>query len=103
MSTLLKKNKFIRSQFEALTNSYFIPLLRLDSPLLNAEVCRFFAAYLDEMNLSEGTVGDLMSLIYEKMIGKYMVLKYNAILAFTSLLNQESALNSAKGHFQNIL
>lgn len=32
-----------------------------------------------------------------------MVLKYNAILAFTSLLSQESALNSAKGHFQNIL
>ena len=44
-----------------------------------------------------------MSLIYDKMIGKFMVLKYNAILAFTSLLSQESALNSAKGHFQNIL
>ncbi len=29
-----------------------------------------------------------MSLIYEKMIGKYVVLKYNAILAFTSLLSQ---------------
>lgn len=32
-----------------------------------------------------------------------MVLKYNAILAFTSLLSQQSALNSAKDHFQNIL
>lgn len=29
-----------------------------------------------------------MALIYEKMIGKSMVLKYNAILAFTSLLSQ---------------
>lgn len=55
------------------------------------------------MVLSQNTVSDLMSLIYEKMIGKSMVLRYNSILAFTSLLNQDSALNSAKGHFQNIL
>ena len=78
-------------------------MLRVDSSLLNAEVCRFFGAYLDDMKLSEGTVNELMGLIYEKMIGKYLVLKYNAILAFTSLLSQESALISAKQHFQSIL
>jgi hypothetical protein len=37
------------------------------------------------------------------MIGNSDVLKYNAILAFTSLLKHESALSAAKGHFQNIL
>jgi hypothetical protein len=103
MSSILKKNKFIQGNFENLSVAYFIPLMRQDAPLLNAEVCRFFAAYLTDLDLSEGTISDLMALIYEKMIGKSMVLKYNAILAFTSLLSQESALNSAKGHFQDIL
>ena len=103
MSTILKKNRFIQEQFEYLVNTFFLPMLRLESPLLNAEVCRFFAAYLDDMKLSKGTVNDLMGVIYEKMIGKYLVLKYNAILAFTSLLSQPSALMSAKQHFQSIL
>lgn len=40
------------------------------------------------MTLTSNTVSELMGLIYEKMIGKSAVLKYNAILAFTSLLNQ---------------
>ena len=103
MSNILKKNKFIKQQFEALTSTYFIPLLKIDAPLLNSEICRLFGAYLDKMHLSENTVTELMALIYEKMIGKSAVLKYNAILAFTSLLNQPDALNAAKSHFQNIL
>jgi len=44
-----------------------------------------------------------MGLLYEKMIGNSDVLKYNAILAFTSLLKHDAALNAAKQHFQNIL
>ena len=52
MSSILKKNKFIRTGFENLTTTFFIPLLRVDSPLLNAEVCRLMAAYLDEFKLS---------------------------------------------------
>lgn len=64
MSSILKKNVFIKTQFENLTSTFFIPLLREDSPLLNAEVCRLMAAYLDEMTLSENTVSDLMGLIY---------------------------------------
>lgn len=88
MSSILKKNKFIQGNFENLAVTYFIPLMKQDAPLLNAEVCRFFAAYLTDLDLSEGTISDLMALIYEKMIGKSMVLKYNAILAFTSLLSQ---------------
>lgn len=52
MSSILKKNKFIQGNFENLAVTYFIPLMRQDAPLLNAEVCRFFAAYLTDLDLS---------------------------------------------------
>ena len=103
MSTQLKKNKFIKEQFENLTLTYFIPLLKNDSPVLNANVCRLFAAFLDDMKLSDQTVKQLMSLIYDKMINKSLVLRYNAILAFTSLLSHQAASSSAKEYFSNIL
>lgn len=45
-----------------------------------------------------------MSIIYESLIAaNSLVLKYNAILAFTALLEHPAALEAAKPHFQSIL
>jgi len=45
-----------------------------------------------------------MELIYEKIVGENsLVVRYNAILAFTALLGHGSALEAAKPHFQAIL
>ena len=103
MSQRLKRNNFIKENFEHLTTMYFFPLLKIDNPLLNSAICRLFAAYLDDMKLSENTVTELMEVVYDKMMSKSMVLKYNAILAFTALLSHETALNGSKQHFSNIL
>jgi hypothetical protein len=37
------------------------------------------------------------------MLSNSLVIKYNAVLAFTSLLQHKAALNAARPHFQNIL
>jgi hypothetical protein len=45
-----------------------------------------------------------MELIYEKIANNtFMVIKYNAILAFTALLNHRAALEAAAPHFSKIL
>jgi len=45
-----------------------------------------------------------MELIYDKIVNfQSLVIKYNAILAFTALLNHRAALEAAQPHFQNIL
>ena len=45
-----------------------------------------------------------MEQIYAKIIDKNsFVVRYNAILAFTALLNKKSALQASKPHFSTIL
>jgi hypothetical protein len=45
-----------------------------------------------------------MELIYGKIVNcSSLVARYNAILAFTALLNHRAALEAAQPHFQNIL
>lgn len=44
-----------------------------------------------------------MGLLYDKMCSDCLVIKYHGILAFTELLYDKEALESARPHFQNIL
>lgn len=44
-----------------------------------------------------------MGLLYDRMCGNCLVVKFYAILVFTELLYDKQALESAKPHFQNIL
>jgi hypothetical protein len=60
--------------------------------------------YLPFGDLSPQVVTSLMEQIYEKIIGEgSLVVRYNAILAFTALLSHGSALDAARPHFQAIL
>lgn len=87
-----------------LTIRYFIPLLKINHDLLNSLTCNLLHLYLPYGELANSTVEELMGLIYEKMTNtNSMVVKYNALLAFTSLLEHKAALNAAKPHFQTIL
>lgn len=107
LGTIILKNKYLKAKFEWLTINYFIPLLKSPNLLLNSLTCQLLALYLphgDGSNISNETVGELMSLIYEKLISNgSLALKYNAILAFTALLDHAAALQAARPHFQTIL
>jgi hypothetical protein len=64
-----------------------VPLLKVQNNLLNSLVCELLALLLPFGELSPQTVSVLMEVIFEKIAGEgSMVLRYNAILAFTSLL-----------------
>jgi hypothetical protein len=90
---LILKNKYLKSQFQNLTVQFFIPLLLNPNPLLNSLTCELLSLYLPFGELDNETVNKLMQFIYEKITNNsYMVIKYNAILAFTALLNHRSAL-----------
>ena len=101
---LILKNKHMKSQFQNLTVQYFIPLLLNENPLLNAQCCELLSLYLPFGQLDNQTVTSLMELIYQKIVNsKFLVVKYNAILSFTALLNHKAALEAAMPHFKNIL
>jgi hypothetical protein len=72
---------------------YFLPLLRSQNLFLNVAICELLSLYLPFGELSNQTVTQLMELIYDKIVnGSSLVIRYNAILAFTALLNHKAAL-----------
>lgn len=98
------KNKYLKGQFQNLTVQFFIPLLLDQSPLLNSLACELLSLYLPFGELDDQTVSRLMEIIYEKIVNNgYLVIRYNAILAFTALLNHRAALEAAAPHFSKIL
>lgn len=98
------KQRYFKKEFENLTVTYFLPILSINSKLLNALICELLWIYLPFGDLSPQTVSSLMELIYAKITNENsLVVRYYAIMAFTSLLGHPSALESAKPHFSSIL
>lgn len=97
------KNPYLKSQFQNLTIRFFIPLLEHPNPLLNSLTCQLLTIYLPEGELDSVTVSRLMQIIYGKITNSLMVIRYNAILAFTALLSHKSAREAATPHFKQIL
>lgn len=98
------KNKYLKGQFQNLTVQFFIPLLLDASPLLNSLTCELLSLYLPFGELDNQTVSRLMEIVYEKIVSSgFLVIRYNAILAFTALLNHRAALEAAAPHFSKIL
>lgn len=104
IGTMLLKQRYFKKEFEPLVVTYFQPLLGHPNKLLNSLICNLLSQYLPFGDLSPQTVQSLMEMIYSKILGdNSLVVQYNAILAFTSLLGHKAALESAKPHFQDIL
>ena len=83
---------------------YFMPMLKINNKLLNALMCNLLSQYLPFGTLSPSTVSTLMELIYAAILDENcLVVRYNAILAFTALLTHKSALEATKPHFSTIL
>ena len=100
----LLQNRYLKGQFQALTNAYFIPLLQRDNALINALGCELLSCYLPFGELDETTVRVLMELIYAKIVNSdSLVIKYHAIMAFTALLSHRTALEASQPHFKDIL
>lgn len=55
--------------------------------------------FLKKLSLSTGTVTELMGILYDLMCGNCLVIKFYSVLAFTELLYDKQALESAKPHF----
>ena len=104
---VLLRQKYFKKEFENLVVTYFQPLLSSPNKLLNSLTLGLLSDYLPFGDLSSQAVGSLMELIYAKIIesgsDNLLVVRYNAILAFTSLLGHKAALESAKPHFGAIL
>lgn len=103
LSKQILKNQYLKQHFEQLIQQYFIPIISSDHPILIAQTCKLLHEYLEYIKLGTPVVKELMSLLYEKICSNLLVVKYNGILAFTSLLDDREALDSAKPYFQNIL
>lgn len=86
------KNKFLYSNFEQLTQQYFIPLLSNSNELLVSQTCRLLSEYLRIAKLSTPVVSSLMSLLYDKICSNNLAVRYHASLAFTQLLDDKVAL-----------
>jgi hypothetical protein len=101
---VILKQRYFKKEFENLVVTYFQPLLASSNKLLNSLICYLLALYLPFGDLSPSAVGALMEQIYSKIIGEdSLVVRYQAIQAFTALLGHKSALESAKPHFQALL
>lgn len=87
--------------------TYFKPQLDSPNQLINALTLNLLSSYLPFGDLSSQAVGNLMQLVYGKIIesegNNLLVVRYYSILAFTALLGHKAALESAKPHFQTIL
>jgi fumarate reductase subunit D len=101
---LVLKNKYLKSEFQNLTVRFFIPLLGSDNPLLVALTLELLSLYLPFGELDNQAVNRLMELVYDRITnGQFLVIRYNAILAFTALLSHRAALEAAAPHFSRIL
>ena len=86
-------NKYLKSIFQDLTLRYFIPLLASTNPIIVTLALELLSRYLPRGELDNQTVNKLMELIYDKITnGQFLVMRFNAISAFTALLNHRAAL-----------
>ena len=68
-------------------------MLKINNKLLNSLMCELLSKYLPFGDLSPQAVSSLLELIYAKIVDDgSLVVRYNAILAFTALLGHNSAL-----------
>ena len=90
---MLLKQRFFRTEFENLAIAYFEPMLKTNNKLINSLMCELLSKYLPFGDLSPQTVSSLLELIFAKIVDEgSLVVRYNAILAFTALLGHNSAL-----------
>ena len=103
MNHLVMKNKYLRENFENLIKQYLIPIMRTNNDILVAQTIRMLEKYLELATISTPTVRELLALLYEKMTGECLVVKFQSMVAFTKLLKDEEALDQTRPHFQAIL
>jgi hypothetical protein len=79
-------------------------MLTINHKIINSLMCGLLSQYLPFGELSPQTVSGLMELIYSQILDEsFLVVRYNAILAFTALLGHKSALEASRPHFSTIL
>lgn len=100
LEPLIMKNNFLKDNFENLVIQYFIPLVKSNNNVLVSQTLKLLSIFLRSANLSTNTVTELMALLYDKMCADVLVVRYHAVLAFTKLLDDKQALESARPHFQ---
>lgn len=82
----------MNENFENLVIQYFIPLIKSNNGIVVSQTLKLLSVYLKRADLSTSTVTELMGLLYEKMCGDEIVVRYHAVLAFTELLDDKQAL-----------
>ena len=96
-------NDFLRQQIDKFVGQYLLPFLKVSNSVLLSTTCEVLSTYLSKIELDRSAMESLVSELYNCLTSKLLVVRYKAILAFTSLLSHDQAVAIVKPHFSNIL
>lgn len=96
-------NEFLGAQIDKFISQYLLPFLKSQDSVLLSTTCEVLSIYLKKISLDKSVMEPVVSELYNCLTSKLLVVRYKAILAFTSLLEHEQAVAIVKPHFTNIL
>jgi hypothetical protein len=96
-------NDYLKQQIGKFVGDYLIPFLKANDLIILSNTCEVLAIFLEKITLDQQVMVPVVEALYNCLLNKSLVVRFNAIMAFTALLSHEKAVVLVKPHFNNIL